>query len=67
MEIWPAVPGGPPPRPFSLLVLLPRQDPPEELPYVYLGIQFLIEYNARIELDCSSGDPHSCTGQLLIP
>jgi len=67
VEIWPAVPGGPPPRPFSLLVLLPRRDPPEELPYVYLGIQFLIEYNARLELDCSAGDPRSCTGQLIIP
>ena len=57
--------GGRPPGLES--ILLPRQDPPEELPYVYLGIQFLIEYNAQVDLDCSSGDPRSCTGQLIIP
>jgi hypothetical protein len=55
------------PRPFSALVLLPRREPPDPLPYAYLGVQFLVEYNARVELDCSSGDPNVCAGQLVIP
>ena len=55
------------PRQFSTLVLLPRREPPDPLPYAYLGVQFLIEYQAQVELDCSTGAPHSCSGQLLIP
>jgi hypothetical protein len=67
VEVWLPLQSGPPYRPFSLLALLPRQEPPDLLPFAFLGVQFLIEYNARIELDCSSGDPLSCTGQLIIP
>jgi hypothetical protein len=40
-------------RPFSLLALLPERDPPEWLPYVLLGVQFLQEYRAVVSLDCS--------------
>lgn len=40
-------------RPFSLLVLLLDRDPPELLPYVLLGVQFLIEHQVTVSLDCS--------------
>jgi hypothetical protein len=40
-------------RPFSLLALLPERDPPEWLPYVLLGAQFLQEYQAVVHLEGS--------------
>ncbi len=43
-------------RDFSLLVLLPKNDPPDTPPYVFLGTQFLSEYRATLTCDCST-DP----------
>jgi hypothetical protein len=40
-------------RTFSLLALLPSHGPPDALPYVYLGVQFLLEYRGTVQLDCS--------------
>jgi hypothetical protein len=51
-------------RPFSLLVLFPNQNPPDWLPYVLLGVQFLTEYRATVTLGCS---PTGSLGQLVIP
>jgi hypothetical protein len=53
VRLWLPVQGNLPHRLFSVLVLLPRQDPPEVLPYVYLGVQFLLEYEVTVTLDCS--------------
>jgi hypothetical protein len=51
-------------REFSLLVLLPRQDLEGAPPYIHLGTQFLLEYRARVVLDCSSA---VIPGHLIIP
>ncbi len=51
-------------RPFSVLVFLPDQNPPDALPYIYLGAQFFLEYRAAVTLDCAS-DP--ATGTVSIP
>jgi hypothetical protein len=51
-------------RAFSLLVLLPEREPPDWLPYVLLGTQFLFEYQAVVTLDCSAGTGQ---GQLRLP
>lgn len=67
VEICLPVQGGGPLRPFPLIVLLPTSDPPDPLPYAWLGMQFLVEYQGQLRFDCSSGDPLSCSGQLIIP
>ena len=54
-------------RPFSLLVLLPRRTALHALPYIYLGLQFLLECRAKLALDCSSGAPPTLPGRLVIP
>jgi hypothetical protein len=51
-------------RPFSLLALLPNHDPPEWLPYVLLGVQFLQENRAVVRLDCGQTP---AAGSLTIP
>jgi hypothetical protein len=63
-RLWLPVEGGLPHRPFSLLVLLPRHDPPDVLPYVLLGVQFLLEYEATVTLACSQVP---VDGRLRIP
>jgi hypothetical protein len=50
-------------REFSLLVLLPQGEPEDAPPFIHLGMQFLLEYRARVLLDCSS----TVAGQLIIP
>src|SRR5262249_22905113 len=67
VEMWLPVFDGPQPlRPFSLLVRIPKHDPPpqppEPLPYVLLGTQFLVEYQATLELDAAKN-----SGKLVIP
>jgi hypothetical protein len=64
VQIWLPVYGHLPYRPFSLLGLLPQHDPPDALPYIYLGVQFLLEYRATLVLDCSQGPGG---GRLRIP
>jgi hypothetical protein len=49
---------------FSLLVLLPRDELEDAPPFVHLGTQFLLEYQAQVVLDSSS---LSNTGRLVIP
>jgi hypothetical protein len=66
-QMWLPVQGALPLRPFSLLALFPMRGDPNALPYVYLGIQFLLEYRVRLLLDCSSGTPAASAGQLIIP
>jgi hypothetical protein len=51
-------------REFSLLVLLPKEDLEDAPPYIFLGAQFLLEYQAQVHLDCSAA---SNPGQLVIP
>jgi hypothetical protein len=51
-------------REFSLLALLPRDEPEDAPPFVHLGAQFLLEHRARLVLDCSSA---SRPGRLIIP
>lgn len=64
VELW--LPDGDPfiLRSFSLLVLLPERDPPQWLPYVLLGVQFLMEHHATVSLHCG---PNGSQGQLVIP
>jgi hypothetical protein len=64
VRLWLPVHGNLPHRPFALLVLLPQYDPPDALPYIFLGVQFLLEYRATLVVDCSQrhGD-----GKLRIP
>jgi hypothetical protein len=50
-------------REFSLLVLLPRADLKDAPPFIYLGTQFLLEYQARLMIDASALNP----GRLMIP
>jgi hypothetical protein len=64
VHMWLPVHGTAVLRPFSLLTLLPRHDPPDLLPFVLLGVQFLEEYKATVTLDCSKG---SGRGRLIIP
>jgi hypothetical protein len=51
-------------RELSLLALLPRQDLEDAPPFILIGTQFLLEHEARIELDCSSVKSR---GRLVIP
>jgi hypothetical protein len=51
-------------RDFSLLALLPKKDVADTPPFIFLGTQFLAEYDARVILDCTSDIP---IGQLVIP
>jgi len=51
-------------RSFSLLVLLPDRDPSAWLPYVLLGVQFLMEHRVAVRLDCGQA---TGPGQLEIP
>jgi hypothetical protein len=67
LELWLLVQGNLPPRPFSLLALLPKRDAPQSLPYIHLGVQFLLEYRAQLTLDGSTGSPGTSTAQLVIP
>jgi hypothetical protein len=67
VELWLPVLGGQPLRPFPLLALLPRQTVPFLPPYAILGTQFLVERGATLRLDCSSGAPATCAGELVIP
>jgi hypothetical protein len=62
VQMWLPVQGNFPQRPFSVLVLLPKGDSPQALPYVYLGAQFLLEYAAVVTLDCPARQ-----GSLRIP
>jgi hypothetical protein len=39
------------PRPFSLLALLPQQEPPDAPPFIQIGAQFLVEYRGQLLLD----------------
>jgi hypothetical protein len=64
VEIWLPVEGTLLLRPFSLLMLLPERDPPDWLPYVLLGVQFLVEYDVSVALECASG---LISGRLTIP
>ncbi len=50
-------------RDFSLVVLLPKRDVDGAPPFIHLGTQFLLEYQAKVILD---GSP-SRSGQLIIP
>jgi hypothetical protein len=47
---------------LSLLVLLPRQEPPDIPPFALLGTQFLLEHRARVILDSTvpGGDRLVC-------
>jgi hypothetical protein len=54
-------------RDFSLLALLPRDDLTDAPPFAHLGVQFLLEYQAQLLLDCSSGAPGSVNGKIVIP
>jgi hypothetical protein len=67
VEMWLPVLGSDLKRCFSVLVLLPRQNVPHALPFVYLGVQFYLEYRADLTFSCSSSSPHTSTGQLVIP
>lgn len=61
VTLWlPIQAGQTPYREFSLLVLLPRDDPEDAPPFIHLGAQFLVEYQAHVFLD---GAP----GRLVIP
>ncbi|MCI0458967.1 MAG: hypothetical protein L0Z62_18570 [Gemmataceae bacterium] len=51
-------------RELALLTLLPKQDLEAAPPYIQLGTQFLIEYNAQLALDAST---LHAGGQLVIP
>ena len=63
--IWLPVQAGPIPyREFSLLVLLPTQDLEDAPPFIHVGTQFLLEYKAKVQLDCSSIEG---LGRLVIP
>ena len=61
VPMWWPVPAQPPTfRKVSLLVLLPDHDPPDTLPYIYLGTQFLVEFRGRLTVDCSlKGSPNA--------
>ncbi len=50
-------------RDFALLVLLPKADLPDTPPYIFLGAQFLWEYQVHLELENSS----PFRGELIIP
>jgi hypothetical protein len=67
VQLWLPVQGNLPLRPFSLLALFPKRMARHALPYVYLGIQFCLEYRARVVLDGSSGLADTSMGQLIIP
>jgi hypothetical protein len=66
VEMWLFVEGNLAPHSFSLLVLLPKREAPDAPPFVHLGVQFLLEYRARVRLDASSGSATVSHGQLLI-
>jgi hypothetical protein len=51
-------------RAFRLLALLPVRYPPDALPFILLGAQFLVEFNARLMLDCMGDVP---SGTLVVP
>jgi hypothetical protein len=51
-------------RPFSLLVLFPDEEPPDSLPYIYLGAQFFLEYRTGVALEYGTDPP---SGRLTIP
>jgi hypothetical protein len=51
-------------RDFPLMVIVPERDPPESLPYVLLGAQFLLEYRVSVHLSCGI---HPGSGKLEIP
>ena len=63
-QVWLPVQGTALLRPFSLLGLLPRHDPPDWLPYVLLGAQFVQQYRATVTLDCSQSPGRH---RLVIP
>jgi hypothetical protein len=65
--MWLPVQGTLPPRLFSLLVLLPKREAPDGLPYVYLGAQFLLEYRAWPLVNCSAGTPTGSQAEMVIP
>jgi hypothetical protein len=51
-------------RKFSVLALLPQDEPPDSSTLIHLGTQFLLEYQAQVHLDCSSIQGR---GRLVIP
>jgi len=62
-ELWlPVEQGALPLRLVPLLVRVPASDPPDVLPYVLLGTQFLREYRAKVEVDSEAA-----SGQLITP
>ncbi len=68
VRVWLPEEGGPTLfRDLSLLALVPNSDLPDAPPYIHLGAQFLLEYRARVFLDCTAGTPGSSSGQLIIP
>jgi len=64
VKMWLSVLEAELPREFALLALLPRHDLEDAPPFVQLGTQFLLEYRAKLDLDCSSP---TIGGRLLIP
>jgi hypothetical protein len=64
VTIWLPVQGHLVLRDLSLLALLPQSDPPDSLPYVLLGTQFLLEHRVTLRLDC--GQPPG-NGHLEVP
>jgi hypothetical protein len=51
-------------RELSLLGLLPKEDLEDAPPFILLGTQFLLEYQAQVVLDCSGA---TNPGRLLLP
>jgi hypothetical protein len=51
-------------RELPLLVLLPREDLEDAPPFIYLGMQFVLEHRAQVILDGTSPGNH---GRLIVP
>jgi hypothetical protein len=51
-------------REFSLLAMRPQTELEDAAPFLYLGTQFLLEYQAQIHIDGSS---LAAGGRLVIP
>jgi hypothetical protein len=65
VSMWLAVQGTPGPyREFSVLAQLPRRDLEDAPPFISLGTQFLLEYQAELQLNCSSPREE---GRLIFP
>lgn len=53
-------------RRFSILLLLPDEDPLDVRPFIYLGMQFFSQFRATITVDCSAANTPP-RGTLLFP